>query len=389
MKRTSCALVAAVSLLTFAAAACGSSGGQQQAQETAAHTSTSHSTTATSTSSTIASPVPEVPAPQQLSQREKVARLMMVGVKNYEDARFALQQGAGGIFIGSWTDPSLLTSPDHNVAALRAEIGRPFAVSIDAEGGRVQRQASLFGQVPAPRTMAETMPPEQVTVLARDLGVKLRESGVTMDFAPVVDVDGGKASGAIGDRSFSADPTIAATYGAAFAAGLREAGIEPVYKHFPGHGRAVGDSHHETSRTPPLAELLATDVPPFARAQAQVPAPVMVGHVVVPEWGELPATVNPAAYALLRSGEYPEGAPYDGAIITDDLSGMRAISDRFSTPVATLAALNAGADIALWISTDNLRESIDVVDAAVTDGSYSREKFEASFRRATSLQPDK
>ena len=75
--------------------------------------------------------------------------------------------------------------------------------------------------------------------------------------------------------------------------------------------------------------------------------------------------------------------------MTDDLSGMRAISDRFSTPTAALTALTAGADIALWITTDDLPKAIDEVDAAVTDGRYPREKFEASFARATSLQPDK
>ena len=177
----------------------------------------------------------------------------MVGVKNYDDARTALKNGAGGIFIGSWTDPALLTSQDRNIAALRAEIGRPFAVSIDAEGGRVQRQPALFGSVPSPREMAATMKPEQVTGVARDLGTKLRERGITMDFAPVLDVDGGSANGAIGDRSFSGDPAVAATYATAFAQGLREAGIEPVYKHFPGHGRASGDTHKQTSRTPALA----------------------------------------------------------------------------------------------------------------------------------------
>ena len=162
-----------------------------------------------------------------------------------------------------------------------------------------------------------------------------------------------------------------------------------MYKHFPGHGRASGDTHKQTSRTPALASLKEVDLPPFGKALSQVPTPVMLGHLVVPEWGDLPTTLNPAAYNLLRSGDYPEGSPYDGVIVTDDLSGMKAISDRFSTPTAALTALTAGADIALWITTDDLPKAIDEVDAAVTDGRYPREKFEASFARATSLQPDK
>ena len=376
--------VVAAATMAWGLTACGNDAAEPT--NTAVTSASTTSASATMTADTTTAP-PER-APEELTQREKAARLMMVGVKNYDDARTALKNGAGGIFIGS-TDPALLTSQDRNVAALRAEIGRPFAVSIDAEGGRVQRQPALFGSVPSPREMAATMKPEQVTGVARDLGTKLRERGITMDFAPVLDVDGGSANGAIGDRSFSGDPAVAATYATAFAQGLREAGIEPVYKHFPGHGRASGDTHKQTSRTPALASLKEVDLPPFGKALSQVPAPVMLGHLVVPEWGDLPTTLNPAAYNLLRSGDYPEGSPYDGVIVTDDLSGMKAISDRFSTPTAALTALTAGADIALWITTDDLPKAIDEVDAAVADGRYPREKFEASFARATSLQPDK
>ena len=377
--------VVAAATMAWGLTACGNN--TTEPTNTAATSASTTSASATMTADTTTAPPDR--APEELTQREKAARLMMVGVKNYDDARTALKNGAGGIFIGSWTDPALLTSQDRNIAALRAEIGRPFAVSIDAEGGRVQRQPALFGSVPSPREMAATMKPEQVTGVARDLGTKLRERGITMDFAPVLDVDGGSANGAIGDRSFSGDPVVAATYATAFAQGLREAGIEPVYKHFPGHGRASGDTHKQTSRTPALASLKEVDLPPFGKALSQVPAPVMLGHLVVPEWGDLPTTLNPAAYNLLRSGDYPEGSPYDGVIVTDDLSGMKAISDRFSTPTAALTALTAGADIALWITADDLPKAIDEVDAAVTDGRYPREKFEASFARATSLQPDK
>ena len=203
--------VVAAATMAWGLTACGNDAAEPT--NTAVTSASTTSASATMTADTTTAP-PER-APEELTQREKAARLMMVGVKNYDDARAALKNGAGGIFIGSWTDPALLTSQDRNIAALRAEIGRPFAVSIDAEGGRVQRQPALFGSVPSPREMAATMKPEQVTGVARDLGTKLRERGITMDFAPVLDVDGGSANGAIGDRSFSGDPAIAATYATA------------------------------------------------------------------------------------------------------------------------------------------------------------------------------
>ncbi|MEJ5927774.1 glycoside hydrolase family 3 N-terminal domain-containing protein [Corynebacterium sp. H128] len=322
-------------------------------------------------------------------QRAKVATLMMVGVRDYDDAKFALEQGAGGIFIGSWTSPALLTEPGRDLKALRAEIGRPFSVSIDAEGGRVQRQPALFGAVPAPRSIAESKTPAQARAIGFELGRGLRTAGVTVDFAPVLDVDGGKAGGAIGDRSFSSDPDTAARYGAAFAQGLRDAGIQPVYKHFPGHGRVSGDSHFEDVTSPSLESVKSVDLAPYGPALREAPGAVMVGHVRVPGLGDAsPSTINPAAYALLRSGDYPGGAPHRGVVYTDDLSGMKAISNRLSTPQAATAALVAGADCALWISTGALSEAIDSTDNAVSAGTYPQAQLEDSALRVKLQQLD-
>lgn len=329
--------------------------------------------------------VPQLVAAQQLvpgAQREKAASLLMVGVRDYNDARFALQQGVGGIFIGSWTDPALLTTPGHDLAALRAEIGRPFAVSIDAEGGRVQRQPKLFGSVPAPREIANTRSPEQAQAIGYELGKNLKAAGVTVDFAPVLDLDSRNNGTAVGDRSFSADPAITTTYATAFARGLADAGIRPVYKHFPGHGRASGDSHFQAVTSPPLADVKAVDLAPYGPALAHTPGEVMVGHVQVPGLGDGgPSSMNPAAYALLRSGDYPGGAPFKGVIYTDDLSGMKAISAHLTTPEAVVQSLRAGADCPLWTSTQGLVETIDAVEHAISSGSYATQALDDSALR--------
>lgn len=315
-------------------------------------------------------------------QRAKVASLLMVGVRDFDDAKFALNQGVGGIFVGSWTDPALLTEPGRDIAALREQVGRPFSVSIDAEGGRVQRQPALFGQVPAPRELVAGGTPERAHEVAFGLGTRLREVGVTVDFAPVLDVDHGSANGAIGDRSFSGDPAEAAAFGAAFARGLHDAGVHPVYKHFPGHGRASGDSHFEDVTAPPLDDVKRVDLAPYGPALREAPGAVMMGHVRVPGLGDAtPSSINPAAYKLLRSGDYPGGEPFRGVIYTDDLSGMKAISAQLSTPDAVLAALSAGADCALWISTVQVGAAIDAVDAAVSSGAYPLAQVEDSAVR--------
>lgn len=327
---------------------------------------------------TSAAPTPEDLAREQIpdEQRAQVASLMMVGVGNFDQALDALNQGAGGIFIGSWTDEGLLTEPGRNIAALREIVGRDFSVSIDFEGGRVQRATHLLGDFPAPRVMAQTMTPEQVEDLAEILGTGLAAHGVTVNFAPVVDVDAWGLP-VVGDRSFSDNPDIAATYATAFARGLENAGIIPVFKHFPGHGRASGDSHLQDVITPHLDEMKTYDLIPYGKALSETGGAVMIGHMIVPGLGAdgVPSTLDPATYQLLRSGDYPGGVPFDGVVYTDDLSGMSAISATLSPPDAVLASLKAGADQALWIDFHSLGAAIDRVDAAVSSGEYPREQM--------------
>nr|WP_231598948.1 glycoside hydrolase family 3 N-terminal domain-containing protein [Corynebacterium occultum] len=307
---------------------------------------------------------------------------MMVGVTSYEDALAKLQQGAGGIFITSWADPAILTEPGRDIAALRETVGRDFSVSIDFEGGRVQRHSEILGNWPAPREMAATRTPEEVRALAAEMGKSLADHGITVNFAPVVDLDIAELD-VIGDRSFSPDPVVAADYAAAFATGMKDAGVTAVFKHFPGHGQASGDTHTGFAVTPPIEVIREQDLPPFGRALTGAPGEVMVGHMVVPGLGDesLPSSLDPAVYQLLRSGAYPEGVPFNGVAYTDDLSGMAAITDLMSTPEAVAAAIGAGADQALWSSDESLEVVIDTVMAAIEAGTISEEQIQESAER--------
>lgn len=370
-------LAAAVAVAGVLLAGCAEEPEQQKA---ISRLSTSTSTPPAPTAEDLA----RAQIPEQ--QRDQVASLMMVGVANYDQALDALNQGVGGIFIGSWTDENLLTEPGRNIEALREAVGRDFSVSIDFEGGRVQRATNILGDFPSPRVMAQTMTPEQVEDLAEILGTGLAAHGVTVNFAPVVDVDAWGLP-VVGDRSFSNDPNVAATYATAFAKGLSKVGITPVFKHFPGHGRASGDSHTQDVVTPSLDELKTYDLIPYGQALSETDGAVMVGHMIVPGLGTdgVPSSIDPATYQLLRSGDYPGGVPFDGVIYTDDLSGMSAISSTHSPAEAVLASLKAGADQALWIDYGSLGSAIDRVDAAVSSGEYPQEQMLASALRVQLL----
>ncbi|KKO80660.1 beta-N-acetylglucosaminidase [Corynebacterium minutissimum] len=295
---------------------------------------------------------PQEAAPEDV--RARAAAKLMPPALNYEDARAKLEAGVGGLFIPSWADPELLSDGPRGVNALREEMGRDFEVSIDFEGGRVQRFSEILGDYPSPQAMAEGHSPEEVEALATEIGQSLRSHGVTVDFAPVLDVDGGDLE-VVGDRAFSTDPQAAGEYGAAFARGLQAAGVKAVFKHFPGHGRASGDTHLGEAVTPPLEELSGHEFVPFHTAIPQAPdAALMMGHLVVPGLGDEPASLNPRAYQLAR-----EELGFEGTIYTDDLGGMASISENFSVPEAVAAALAAGADMPLWSTDDDINAVID------------------------------
>ena len=139
--------------------------------------------------------------------------------------------------------------------------------------------------------------------IALQRGQAMRKLGITIDFAPVVDVTDAPDDTVIGDRSFGADPTAVTEYAGAYARGLRDAGLLPVLKHFPGHGHGSGDSHTGGVVTPPLADLQNNDLIPYRTLTAQAPVAVMVGHMQVPGLtGSDPASLSPAAYDAAALG---------------------------------------------------------------------------------------
>jgi beta-N-acetylhexosaminidase len=322
----------------------------------------------------------------QLSTRDKLAQLLMVGVNDAADARSVVESHhVGGIMIGSWTDLSMVSDGSlTDIANSAAPL--PLAVSVDEEGGRVSRLSSVIGTQPSARVLAQTQTPEQVYAIALQRGQAMRGLGITIDFAPVVDVSDAPDDTVIGDRSFGKDPAVVTDYAGAYARGLRDAGLLPVLKHFPGHGNGSGDSHTGSVTTPPIADLQNSDLVPYRTLNAQVPVGVMIGHMQVPGLtGNEPASLSPSAYGLLRSGGYG-GPPFNGPVFTDDLSSMQAISDRLGVPDAALRGLQAGADTALWVTTAEVPAVLDRLEKAVEAGELSMPQVDASVLRMAAVK---
>ena len=159
-----------------------------------------------------------------------------------------------------------------------------------------------------------------------------------------------------------------------------------MLKHFPGHGHGSGDSHDGGVVTPPLADLQTDDLVPYRTLTTQAPVAVMVGHLEVPDLtGSDPASLSPAAYGLLRSGDYG-GPPFGGLVFTDDLSSMGAINQRYSVPDAVLKSLQAGADVALWVTTDEVPAVLDRLEKAVAAGELPQQRVDDSVLKLAAVK---
>ncbi len=287
-------------------------------------------------------------------------------------ARAEVVAGAGGIILFGTSAPVSLGAQLKALVAL-ARGGVAPLVMADEEGGSVQRMANLVGWVPSAREMGATMTPSEIRNRAEALARRMRAAGVTMDLAPVLDLDGGSGPNqrdAVGTRSFSVNVRVAAADGLAFADGLRAGGVLPVVKHFPGLGGATGNTDSERAATQPWSTLERAGVLPFEDAVEAHAATVMISNARVPGLTDRPASVSATVITTLLRDELG----YRGLVITDSLSAAAVSASGYSVPEAAVAAVQAGADMVLFTATASALPSLTarVVSALVTAAAEGR-----------------
>ncbi|MDQ3611762.1 MAG: glycoside hydrolase family 3 protein, partial [Actinomycetota bacterium] len=316
--------------------------------------------------------------PAGWTDRQLALRLVMAGfdMGRTRSAEPWVREGLGGVVLFGRPPADL----GQRLAGLRAAGAPAPLVGSDEEGGKVQRLKGLLPRLPSAESLGRSRSPEQVRGLAASYGQQMRSLGVDMDLGPVADLGVPGFYIAQTDRAFSADPRTVAAYAGAWQAGMRDAGVVPVAKHWPGHG-AAENTHTRPASTPPLSALEARDLLPFAALlEAGVPA-VMVGHLSVPGLTEpgVPATLSPSAYRYLR-----ERAGQSRLLMTDSMS-MGAIRSGLglSPGAAAVRALRAGADMILV--DDGPGPLVDAISGALADGSYPRTSAVASARRVLSV----
>ena len=278
------------------------------------------------------------------------------------EAARLVHQGVSGVILFARN----VGAPDETralIGELKAIAPGPLLLSVDQEGGRVARLTEGFERFPSLREIG-TKSPDEVREIGARLGAQVRHAGFDIDLAPVVDVDSNPANPVIGERSFSRDPQVVASLGAAMIAGL-EREVAACAKHFPGHGDTDKDSHHDLPRLPhALDRLRACELVPFKAAVAAGVSCVMTTHVVFDALDPgVAATMSSPAIGLLR-GE----VGFRGVCVSDCLE-MKAISEHFGSGIAAVRAVAAGVDALLVCHTAEAQhEVVAHLAAAVMDG---------------------
>lgn len=232
------------------------------------------------------------------------------------------------------------------IQSVRQRIKKPLLITVDQEGGRVQRFREGFTTLPAMQSFQTLLPAEQQTRFAKEAGwlmaAEMFALDIDLSFAPVLDL--GHQCKAIGDRSFGQNPTHILPLAEAFIDGMREIGMATTGKHFPGHGHVVADSHLETPFDDRSKETIFNhDIQPFKQliTKGKLSA-IMPAHVIYTQCDSQPASGS--AYWL--KDVLRQQLNFNGVIFSDDL-GMKGAGFMGDYVERSEKALNAGCDLLL------------------------------------------
>ena len=267
----------------------------------------------------------------------------------------------GGVilFARNIEAPEQVAELSLDVQGLAADL--PLWVSVDQEGGRVARLKAPFTEWPPMAVLGRSGDVQLAGRFAAALATELRAVGITLDYAPVLDIHTNPKNPVIGDRALAGDAASVARLGAALITGLQDNGVAACGKHFPGHGDTSVDSHLDL----PLVEhppdrIRRVECVPFREAIRAGVAFIMTAHVLVPSFDEeKPATLSPRIVQSLLRNEL--GFP--GVILSDDLE-MKAIAKTYTVPDAAVEAIAAGCD-GLLVCSGNVEVQAVMLEALV------------------------
>ena len=327
---------------------------------------------------------------KELSIEEKIGQMIIIGMETNsitDRIRTMIQKyKIGGIILyrKNFSTYSEMLKLIKDLKDLNKENKIPLFISIDQEGGRVNRMPKEIENLPAPNKIAKIGDEELTKQGAEVLGQILEKSGYNLNFAPVLDLKRFGDNHSIGDRSFGSDKEIVAKNGVAVMKELQEQGIIPVIKHFPGHGATTKDSHYMLPIiNKKIQELEKEDMYPFEQAIKNGADAILVGHLLIRgATGIFPASLSRKFISRYLRKKYK----YNGLVITDDLR-MRAIRLLYGPDLAVKKAFQAGNDVIVFrYKQDEEKRVIENIIKLAKKGKIRESRINKSVQRIIKLK---
>lgn len=321
---------------------------------------------------------------------EKIGQMITIGIDGYSVDDTAKQlitdKKVGGVilFKNNISNSNQLLQLINDIKGINSTNKIPIFISVDQEGGRVNRLPSEIKSLPSNEIIGNKNDNKLAYDIGKNIGYALGSFGFNMDFAPVLDVNSNPNNTVIGDRSFSNDKDKVASLGASEINGFKDSNIISVAKHFPGHGDTATDSHYALpiiNKT--LDELKSVEFVPFKKSiEEKVPA-IMVSHILMPQ---IDAN-NPASMSkTIITDILRKDLKFDGLIVTDDMT-MGAVTNDLDITTACINAINAGADLLLVChGYDNEINVINAIKDSINNEIISIDTINKSVYRILSLK---
>jgi len=286
-----------------------------------------------------------------------------------EESNFIKNEDLGGIILFShnYESPKQLSSLVNEIQKSRGSDNALF-ISVDHEGGRVQRFKEEFTHFPSMQKLASLDSPKIVFEAHEIMAKELKACGINLSFSPVCDILLNEKNKVIGDRSFGEYPEVVQKMLSASLRGLKSQKLLACAKHFPGHGTTSEDSHYELPVVETdLETLREREFKCFYKAIRSKLDFMMVAHLVMKDIDpDLPCTLSKKVISILRNE-----LKFNGFIVSDDFD-MLAIADNYSIEDTTVLALNAGIDQLVFRSMERAQESLEALNSVHGNGAFAQ-----------------
>lgn len=318
--------------------------------------------------------------------KEKIGQLFLVGVTKRENLNDVInlikKYHIGGVIIykNNYSNYEEMINVINQLKLANKENKLPLFISIDQECGRVNRFPKEFKNI-ATASKVNKLSKEEQRNVGEITAEMLSETGLNMNFAPVLDLKKYEDNHYIGDRAYSEIPEEVYEVTKIISEEFEKKGVIPVLKHFPGHGSIKKDSHMFLPRINNYEKILSEDAIPFIKAIENGADAIMVGHIMIKgQTGSLPASISKKYIADIR-----KRYSYDGLIVSDELA-MRSVRYLYGRKKSIYKAANAGLDVIMYKYFVGLENVLEDVINKYNLNKIDTDQIDASYKRVSSIK---